>query len=295
MNLRSSGFRRALAAAVVIGAAAVMVASTAIGGSSARQNGDDPSTIPVTARPLTHGETAEEGSRVLLERDAYFTSLRTAGDIQLDVVKAGQLHANAARGTIVAKRNRPRAVTKNGPVTFNGAWTEVGPNPISQFTRSSFSRINMSGRIGSLLIRSDGTMLLGAAQGGIWMWDDGAGQWIPKSENVPSLAIGDLAAAPSDDSIVYAGTGEGALSGDSMFGNGILKSTDGGDTWTHVSGDYFEGVSTSRLVVDPTNPNHLYAAILRGRGGARRVTPPVHSQYGIWESNDGAVTWNLLK
>ena len=39
--------------------------------------------------------------------------------------------------------------------------------------------------------------------------------------------------------VVYDGTGEGALSGDSYFGNGILKSTDGGITWKHVSGDYF--------------------------------------------------------
>ena len=80
-----------------------------------------------------------------------------------------------------------------------------------------------------------------------------------------------------------------------MFGDGILKSTDGGTTWSHVSGDYFVGVSVSRIVVDPTNPSHLYAAILRGRGGARRVTPPVHSRFGIWESTDGGVTWTLLR
>ena len=44
--------------------------------------------------------------------------------------------------------------------------------------------------------------------------------------------------------------------------------------WSHVSGDYFLGVSISRLVVDPTNASHVYAAVLRGRGGARRVSPP---------------------
>ena len=45
--------------------------------------------------------------------------------------------------------------------------------------------------------------------------------------------------APSDDNVIYVGTGEGALSGDSYAGNGIIKSTDGGNTWTHVSGDFF--------------------------------------------------------
>src|SRR5205823_14559120 len=121
------------------------------------------------------------------------------------------------------------------------------------------------------------------------------GKSSPKSAYAPSLATGALAVAPSDDSVVYAGTGEGALSGDSYFGNGVLRSKDGGNTWTHVSGDYFQGVSTSRIVVDPTDPNHLYAAILRGRGGSRRVSPPLHSRYGVWESKDGAVTWNLVQ
>src|SRR5205814_1423880 len=117
--------------------------------------------------------------------------------------------------------------------------------------------------------------------------------WVSKTDQLPSLAIGALAVAPSNDLVVYAGTGEGALSGDSYFGNGILKSTDGGDTWSQVSGDFFAGVSTARLAVDPTNANHIYAAIERGRGGVRRTSPPIHSTYGIWESNDGAVTWTL--
>ena len=117
----------------------------------------------------------------------------------------------------------------------------------------------------------------------------------PGADDQDTLTVGALAVAPSNDSVIYAGTGEGALSGDSMFGDGILKSTNGGANWTHVSGDYFVGVSVSRLVVDPANPNHLYAAILRGRGGARRVSPPVHSRFGIWESTDGGVTWSLLK
>ena len=107
--------------------------------------------------------------------------------------------------------------------------------------------------------------------------------------------MGSLAVAPSNDNVVYGGTGEGHLSGDSYFGNGILKSTNGGNTWTHVSGDYFRGVAISRIVVDPANANHLYAAVLRGRGGARRVTPAVHSRFGIWESTNGGVTWTLLK
>src|SRR5438309_7870004 len=159
----------------------------------------------------------------------------------------------------------------------------------------------MAGRIGALAIRpSNGQFILGAAQGGIWLYTPPVapatlGTWVPKTDNLPSLAIGALAIAPSNDAIIYAGTGEGALSGDSYAGDGILKSTDGGTNWSQVSGDFFVAVSVSRLVVDPANPNHLYASVLRGRGGARRTTPAVHSRFGIWESTDGAVSGTLLK
>src|SRR5439155_9006991 len=124
-----------------------------------------------------------------------------------------------------------------------------------------------------------------AASGGIWTMDNGVavganGTWVPRTSDAETQTIGAITIAPSDPNVVYAGTGEVALSGDSVYGDGILKSTDGGTTWSHVSGDYFVGVSTSRIIVDPHNPNHLYVAIDRGRGGERRVSPAVHSRFG---------------
>ena len=84
----------------------------------------------------------------------------------------------------------------------------------------------MNGRIGALLILYDGTYVLGGAQGGIWTFD--GTQWTPRSDGLPSLAIGALAVAPSAPNVLYAGTGEGAMSGDSYAGNGVMKSTDRG-------------------------------------------------------------------
>ena len=54
-------------------------------------------------------------------------------------------------------------------------------------------------------------------------------------------------------------------------------------------------MSISRLAVDPTNASHLYVSVLRGRGGAKRVSPPDHSRFGVWESMNGGVTWTLRK
>src|SRR5262249_31996654 len=157
----------------------------------------------------------------------------------------------------------------SGPKTFDSSWSALGPNPIAQIQRSDNALATVSGRIGALAIAPNGRFILGAAQGGIWTSDDQGSTWTPRTDEQGSLATGAVTIAPSNSSIVYTGTGEGALSGDSMFGDGVLKSTDGGTTWKPVSGDYFIGVSISQLAVDPRDPNHVYATVLRGRGGAR--------------------------
>ena len=249
-------------------------------------NGEDSVTVSSTSQSLdSQLDDSLEGR--LLQLDQAYVAARTAGDSPLTIESIGRLRAaaaDAARGVASAPAG----------ASFNSAWTGLGPNPIVQVARSDNTFTAESGRVGALAIRKSGQMILGAAQGGIWLYNATSGTWTPRTDTQTSLAIGALAVA-SDDMTVYAGTGEGALSGDSYYGNGILKSTDGGLTWSHVSGDFFVGVSTARLAVDPTNVNHLYAAILRGRGGARRVSPPVHSAYGLWESKDGAVTWTLIK
>ena len=259
------------------------------GGTAIAVTGDD---TPVLKAGLHPKEGDEDAEARLLQLDAFSTSGRLAGDNPLDVGQAATLRTGAAK----AARKLAKHAPGDGPHTFDNPWTALGPNPIVTAARSDSAFYALSGRIGALAIRpSNGEFILGGAQGGIWTSTDSGGTWVPRTDDQDTLTIGALAVAPSNDSVVYAGTGEGALSGDSMFGDGILKSTDGGTTWTHVSGDYFVGVSVSRLVVDPANPNHLYAAILRGRGGARRVSPPTHSRFGIWESTDGGVTWTLLQ
>src|SRR4029077_13669609 len=125
------------------------------------------------------------------------------------------------------------------------------------------------------------------AQGGIWTYDDVTGVWTSRTDTQKTLSIGAITIAPSDDSIIYAGTGEGNLSGDSYFGRGLLKSTDGGMHWTSIGASFFTGASISKIVVDPTDPNPLYAAAIRGRAGSRRQTPPFAGKYGVWESKDG--------
>ncbi len=281
-------------ALVLVMALVVVPMSTTLGVDPVTQPppGGDPD-APVARAFANRLELDEEQEERLEELDFAMLSRRLAGDRPLTIDQIGAMRSAAAKQ---AKIIRQQGIPASGPSTFQGTWTAPGPQPIGEIPRSETYIETMNGRIGALAIRpSTGTFILGAAQGGIWTSTDAGATWTAKTDNMPSLAIGALAIAPSNDAIIYAGTGEGALSGDSYFGNGVLKSTDGGATWSHVSGDYFVSVSMSRLVVDPTNANHLYAAVLRGRGGARRTSPAMHSKFGIWESRDGAATWTLIK
>lgn len=241
------------------------------------------------ARKAVVGE--EEGEQYLLERNEYYLSRRLSGDqpLNLEEAAAGLLHASQT-----AERMRQNRIERS-PKAYGGAWEPRGPDTIIQVQRSDFSFAAVSGRIGGAVILPNGRRIIGGATGGIWVWEEDSGTWNPRTDNIGSLAIGALAYAPSNPNIVYAGTGEGHLSGDSAAGNGILKSPDGGYSWYHASGNSLLGVSISKLVVDPNDENHLYAAVLRGRGGSRRVTRPPNTQYGVYESTDGGATWTLKR
>ncbi len=276
-------------------AAAVLLAPLAAGAGTATAApapGDD---TPVLLTPK--GEIAEEFSETeeagdfAKLRDAYYRSRLLAGDDPLTIEQAAQQRAEALEASAALG-----AVTKRSALaSVGGSWDSVGPDPIVQVGRTTNTLQAVSGRIGALAVRKDGTIIAGAAQGGVWLYDDASGTWSPATDDADTQSVGALAVAPSNDDVVYLGSGEGALSGDSYYGDGVYRSADGGQTWAHVSGDFFQGVSSADIVVDPRDEDHLYLGTLRGRGGARRTTAPPSTPYGVWESTDGGATWALRK
>ena len=236
--------------------------------------GHDPEVAPYIfpGREPLEGKEEDEDEFLLKQDDATITR-RTAGDRQLSIDQAALHRSEAATAAHELKATKPPI----SPLTYTGPWTEISPDPIVQVSRGTPIFYAVSGRVSALAIRpSNGLKILGGAQGGIWTYDDATGTWTPRTDNQKTISIGAIAIAPSDDSIIYAGTGEGNLSGDSYFGRGFLKSTDGGMHWASIGGSFFTGVSISKVVVDPNDPNHLYAGVIRGRAGSRRQTPPFH-------------------
>jgi uncharacterized repeat protein (TIGR01451 family) len=244
---------------------------------------------PVLLTPKGEHENGDDEESFDKLRDAYYWSRLLAGDDELTFEQAATYRHRAADAA-----SGMAAETRRGG-SRGGTWASVGPDPVVQVGRTSNTFEAVSGRISALVVRGDGTIVLGAAQGGVWTFDNTTKTWTSRTPDANTQSVGALASAPSDDRIIYLGSGEGALSGDSYYGDGVYRSADGGVTWRRVSGDQFNGQSTSSIVVDPANPDHLYMATLRGRGGIRRTTAPTPTPFGVWESRDGGRHWSLKK
>src|SRR5947208_7358707 len=123
---------------------------------------------------------------------------------------------------------------------FNGMrWRQIGPFRGGR-------ALAIEGVIGE-----PDTYYFGAVAGGVWKTTDGGANWIPLFDKQPISSIGAIAVAPSDHNVIYAGTGEAAIRGNTTYGTGVFKSIDGGKTWENV------GLKDTRqigaLIVDPRN------------------------------------------
>lgn len=221
--------------------------------------------------------------------------------------------ALAARDAVNRARGRAAAATRQARVA-GVSWQEAGP-----FTPNVPSRVTYtgrattdSGRVTAMVVDPNcgkpgkGCRLwVGAAGGGVWRTANALAAtptWTPSSDGMASNAIGSLAVDPNDatGNTLYAGTGEQNGSGDSEAGVGLYRSTDGGGSWTLVSGS--RAVSIDRAIgtvlVDPANPQHLLIGTGVGRHGSSsanggRRTPPNAPTLGIYESTDGGASFQL--
>ena len=129
------------------------------------------------------------------------------------------------------------------------------------------------------------TYFAGAASGGIWRTTDAGLNWEPVFDDQPVHSIGALAVTPGDPAIVWAGTGESSIRSNVSIGNGVWKSTDGGDTWTHMG---LEGTGrVGRIIVHPRDPDIVYVATI-----GHAYAPS--QQRGVFRTTDGGATWERV-
>ncbi len=129
------------------------------------------------------------------------------------------------------------------------------------------------------------TFFMGACGGGVWRTEDAGTTWKNISDGFFGGSIGSIAIADSDPNVMYVGGGEVTVRGNVSHGDGIWKSTDGGQTWSHA------GLADSRHIprvrIHPTDANLVYAAALGHLFGPNQ-------ERGVYRSRDGGTTWERI-
>lgn len=177
---------------------------------------------------------------------------------------------------------QPAAPAAANPGTM---WNSIGPKPILNGATAN------SGRVTAIAVHpTDGNIAyVGAASGGVWKTFDGGVNWIPLTDRQPSLATGAITLMPGNPDTIFVGTGEPNFSCDSYYGVGVLKSTDGGYTWTQLGAAPFANKSISKIVIHPTLPDTMWAATAQGAAG---FICGAYGGGGVYKTTDGGVNWS---
>src|SRR5947199_3785308 len=147
----------------------------------------------------------------------------------------------------------------------------------------------MSGRISAIAGTREPsgkiTLFVGAASGGVWKSDDAGTRYRPVFDEQPAQSIGAIALDPKNPRNVWVGTGESWMRNSVSIGDGIYKSTDGGDSWTNVGLKNSEHIA--KVVVSPQSSDTVFAAV-PGKMWSDST------DRGLYKTADGGKTWNLI-
>ncbi len=174
---------------------------------------------------------------------------------------------------------------------YKGSWRFRAIEQARQHTVSSLNKTtvlnwvergpgNYGGRTRSIVVHPTNANIwwAGAVGGGIWKTTDAGQTWTCKTDNMPVISVASMAICKNSPDVLYAGTGEGFYNFDAIVGDGIFKSTDGGETWQQISATVgnsnFRYVN--RIIVDPDDPDIFTAA----------------TKSGVYISEDGGLNWN---
>lgn len=175
------------------------------------------------------------------------------------------------------------------PVRNQGPAVHQSSDPLfREFRWRAIGPATMGGRVDDIeAVENDPfTIYIGLATGGLWKTTNNGTTWTPLFDEQPVSSIGDLAIAPSNPNIIYAGTGEPNNRQSSTIGNGVYKSTDAGKTWTHIG--LADTQSIGRVVVDPKDANIVFVAAVGHLFGPNK-------ERGLFKTTDGGATWTNTK
>jgi photosystem II stability/assembly factor-like uncharacterized protein len=163
-------------------------------------------------------------------------------------------------------------------------WQFIGPNNLDVPYRIYYGTRPTSGRLGAVAYdpNTNGTYYLGGAAGGLWKTTDSGVTWKPLGDAWPATPVSSIAVNAQNSQIVYVGTGD--FHGGVGLTNGIMKTTDGGKTWTALGVSQFGTNCVSSVTTDPENPSVVLATTCYGPGQTGEV----------WRSSNGGGTWTQV-
>ncbi len=126
----------------------------------------------------------------------------------------------------------------------------------------------------------------GATGGGLWKTVDGGNEWFPVTDGqITSSSVGAVDVARTDPDVVWIGMGETELRGSITQGDGVYRSTDGGETWTHVG--LRETQAIARVRIHPEDEKTVYVAALGHPYGP-------NPERGVFKTTDGGESWDRI-
>src|SRR5207248_1575926 len=190
-------------------------------------------------------------------------------------------------------------------------WTPLGPAPIND---SAEGYGNVSGRVTAIAVdQSDttgNTVFIGGAYGGVWKTTNGADpdpnavKWSALTDDQPTLAVGSIALKPDNmdcksanptNCVILVGTGEPDNSADSYYGLGIMRSTDGGGTWSLITQTAdaittFRGLGFAKIAFSSDNAQQVIAVAAAAQRGISEGGEQASTARGVYYSADAGAT-----
>ena len=163
---------------------------------------------------------------------------------------------------------------------------KIDSNTFGGLEARNIGSATMSGRVAALDAHSEDplTIYVGAASGGVWKSDDGGIIFRPVFDDY-TQSIGAVRIDPSNPETVWVGTGETWVRNSVSVGNGLYRTTDGGDTWSHMGLEDSERIA--RIHVDPTDSDTVWVCATGHLWSA-------NEERGIYKTTDGGENWNRV-
>jgi photosystem II stability/assembly factor-like uncharacterized protein len=162
----------------------------------------------------------------------------------------------------------------NSELLKNLEWTNIGPKRGGRSITAAGSSLRPN------------EYYFGATGGGLWKTLDGGNSWNPVTDGkINSSSVGAVAVSQSDPDIVYIGMGETQLRQNVLQGDGIYRSSDGGNNWKHLGLEKTQAIS--RVRIHPEDPNRVYVAALGHPFGP-------NDERGIYRTIDGGESWEKI-